>query len=166
MPPEFAGYQLSVTLIDQGSNRSTLRYALTAATAEAAETDAATILTLLGAVTDAEVLSYHVGGVWEDPDVTYGAGEIENVAIASCRIDAEEVKYASVRIPAPVDGIFVAASGPLYNELDPSDNPLRSYLAIFATGNEATLSDGETIVDPTQAGSFKGHRTHRKSRRG
>lgn len=159
------GFFLNVTLSDQGGNKATLRYDLVAANFTDAQTARTAILALLGAVTDAQVVSYSLGeGFVEDTDF-YGSGEIENVGLAVCKLTTDG-KTVNVRIPAPVDGIFVAASGPDYNELDPADADLQAYLAIWEAAGYATISDGESVRETSTAGNFWGKRIHRGSRLG
>lgn len=160
------GYVLMVVLSDQGGNKSTLRFDMTATDAATAATDAATIIAALGAVTTAQIVSYSVNHVYQEDTDLYGEGESENVASISARIDSAQTKYATLRIPAPVDGIFQAAEGPLYNQIDPADTDLGVYLSVFATGHQALVSDGEALLDPTVAGNVTGKRIHRKSRKG
>lgn len=160
------GWYLSVVLADNGGNKSTLRYDLTAADAATAATDASTIMTELGPVTDAAIVGYSLGERFEEDTTFYGSGEIENIASISARIDSADQKWATIKIPAPAAGIFKAASGPDYNLVDVADADLVAYLNLFATGNEALLSDGEALVSPGTAGNVTGKRIHRGSRRG
>lgn len=161
------GFSLSVTLSDQGGNKSTLKYDLVAADFATAVTAAATVIAALDAVTDAAIVAYSLAERFEEDTSAFGLGEVENVASIVARIDAAEQKYATIRIPAPVDGIFQAASGPLYNVVDPADVALVAYLDIWdSTGGVANLSDGEKLVDPGTAGNVTGKRIHRGSRRG
>lgn len=162
------GYFVNVTVVDSGGNKGTLRYALTAATIADAVTDAATIISTLNAVTDGVVIGYSVGEAFEEDTNFFAATgvHIENVALISAKIDDPEIKYASLRIPAPVDGIFLAASGPNYNKVDPADAALVAYLQNFETAGIATVSDGEVLESPGTAGNVTGKRIHRGSRKG
>lgn len=160
------GWYLNVTLSDQGGNKSVLKYDLTAANATDAATDAATILAALAAVTDAAISGYALGEGFEDEAALYGTGEVENVALVSAKIDTDEVKWATFRIPAPADGIFKASSGPGYNVVDAADTDLVAYANLFATGAECLISDGEALDSPGTAGNLYGKRIHRKSRKG
>lgn len=162
------GYFATVTCVDSGGNKSTLTYRLSAATIADALTDAATIITRLNAVTDAVILSYRVGEQFEEDSAYYAAAgvQIEDRASLSCVIDAGELKYATLLIPSPTIGIFVASTGPNSNVVDPADTDLVTYLTTFATGGIATLSDGETLLSPGTAGNVTGKRIHRGSRKG
>jgi len=156
-------------LRDSGDNESVLRFGVdptsgdTDFTANLAALGA--LVTDLMAVTNANVASY--GLTWEVPNTDSAAAgsEIEAIGLISSRIDAEEEKWTNLRIPAPVDGIFVATSGPSRNVVDPSDADLGSYLENFETGGVFTVSDGETLLEAGVANT-KGKRIHRGSRNG
>lgn len=160
------GFKGVVTLSDQGGNRAVLRWDLTGADYATAFGEMSGMITSLNAVTDAQIIHWSVNHVYEEDTTYYGSGEVENVASISARIDDAEVKYATIRIPAPVDGIFQAATGPLYNVVDPADADLVTYLSHWETGAEALLSDGESLLDVATAGNVTGKRIHRKSRKG
>jgi len=160
------GWYLHVILVDQGGNKSVLRYDLTAADASTAAADAATVMAELGPVTDAAITGYALGEKFEEDATFFGNGEIENIAALSARLDTDEQKFATIKIPAPADGIFKAASGPDYNVVDVADADLVAYLNLFATGEQAYLSDGEALLSPGTAGNVTGKRIHRGSSKG
>ena len=160
------GFFLTATVVDQGGNQATLRYELVAADFAAAETAAAGILTFLDAVSGAQVVSYRVGEAFAENADFYGAGEIENIAQITSKL-VTDGKTANIKIPAPLDGVFVAASGPDYNVVDPADAAVINYVSIWEAGSGyATLSDGESVRDSATAGNFYGKRIHRGSRKG
>lgn len=160
------GFFLTVTVADQGGNQATLRYDLVAADFTAASTAAAGILTFLGAVSGAQVQSYRVGEAYAEDTDFFGSGEIENIAQITAKLTTDG-KTANIKIPAPLDAIFVAASGPDYNVVDPSDTAVINYVSIWEAGTGyATLSDGESVRDSATAGNFYGKRVHRGSRKG
>lgn len=163
------GYFANITLVDSGGNKSTMRYDLSSVDLTTAAVDAATLASRLGAITDAVVLSYSVGEKFEEDTTFYAAAgvHVEDVALLSCKIDDPEIKYVSLRVPAPVVGIFQQATGPNSNLVDPTDADLQTYLGSFATtGGIATVSDGETLEDPSVSGNVTGKRIHRGSRKG
>jgi len=160
------GFSLDLVLVDNGGNRSGMRFDLNSADFTEATADATSIVNAVEGVTDALIRSYRLAEVFEEDTELYGDGEVENVASISARIDNAEVKFATLRIPAPSDGIFQAAEGPLYNVVDPADAALVAFLALYATGGVAFTSDGETLLSPGTAGNVTGKRIHRKSRKG
>jgi hypothetical protein len=162
------GFFATITLADSGGNKSTLRYELVAADIETAETDTATIITRLNAVTDGVIVGYTVGEAFEE-NATFLAAEgvqVENVAMLSARISNAKEKYAQLRIPAPTIGIFQQTTGSKSNVVDNTDADLLTYLSTFVTGGLATVSDGEILLNPSAAGNLSGKRIHRGSRKG
>lgn len=157
------GFWLSVTLRDNGGNETTRRYQLSSADATAAGTDSATILAALGAVTDAVIVSWFNYQMFVEDAFAYpGSGvEIENLALLAFDIVDHPEKTATLTIPAPAPAIFVATSGAGANIVNTSNAAVIAYGALFQTGGEALISDGEvaqTLVS--------GKRIHRKSSRG
>lgn len=141
------GYWLTVSLVDNGGNVSTLRYELTSADAATAVTDAATIIAALDAVTNAVISNYSWGERFAENAFAYPAAGIENEDKASVTVllDGAGAKKANFKIPAPVIGVFMGATGPSANEVDVLDAALVTYGGIFEAGGEAYISDGETM---------------------
>lgn len=143
------GYSLTIVLKDTGNNSTTMGFELTAVTAAAAETDALAIIAVLNPVTDATIVSYRVShGFIEDNFSFPAAAEIEKKASIVALIDGESVKTCTIKIPAPNVGIFQGTDGKAFNLVDIADTALLSYLLVFQTAGEATISDGEVMGDP------------------
>lgn len=159
------GFFLTVDLVDQGGNKSTLRYDLVAADFATAETDAATIIAALNAVTTALIYAYRLGEKYVEDTLAFGAGEIENIGLVTAKL-VTPGKTVNVKIPAPEDTLFVGASGPDYNEMDPNEALTQAYLAIWENPGQAVISDGEYLRDSATAGNWTGKRIHRGSRKG
>jgi len=143
------GWRLTVTLNDTSGSSSTLTFDLVAADQLTASTDAATILTALGNVTDSVVGQYFLGEVFAEDALTLPANA-ENAIKASVSLYLEGAgqKRANLKIPAPNIGLFTATSGPGYNVVDGADTALEAYIDLFqTTGGVATISDGETVRD-------------------
>lgn len=166
------GTFLNVVLADAAGNKSTLNYKLDFADLDALNTGATTItdiLAALNAVTDAQVVSYNMGEAFAEDASFYGAAgsEVENVALITAKVDgATPGKSVSLRVPAPNDGVFLGTTGENRNILDTADAAMRTYLALFTADGHIEVSDGESIEDPTAAGTWKGKRIHRGSRNG
>lgn len=157
------GWWLRCSLVDNGANVTTKRYELTAADAATAATDVAAIIAALNAVTDAVMVSYSYGEEFVEESVSYPAAGIENENKASitCLLDTGGGKKANFKIPAPVIGLFVASTGSSANIVDIEDADLVTYAALFEAGNEAFISDGETLDV-----MLKGKRISARNRRG
>jgi len=158
-----SGFWLSVTLRDNGGNDTTRRYQLTSADAAAAATDSATILAALNAVTDAVIVGwFNYEAFVEDAFAYPGSGvEIENLALLDFDIVDHPEKSATLTIPAPAPAIFVATSGAGANIVNTANAAVIAYAALFQTGGESFISDGETAQT-----LVSGKRIHRKSSRG
>lgn len=161
------GWELTVTLVDQGGNTSNLRFDLVAADYTTASLDVVNdIIPAIDQGTDAALSSYRLIEKFEDAAVDFGTGEAENVALITAKIAGAQGKYANIRIPAPVDAMFVAASGPDYNTVNPSANAASDWVDLYsaAVGAVCLISDGEQLEGT--AGTWYGKRIHRGSRRG
>lgn len=160
-----------VTLADCQGNKSTLRFTVNKTDLADLSTDIADLtgvgglLSDLEAVTDAKVTGYRVGVSFAENGTPFAdAGvNVEEVAEITARINATAEKYAVIRIPAPVTGIFISDTGKTANTVDPADSDLQSFLANFQS--LAKLSDGENIADPATAGNVTGKRIFRASRK-
>jgi hypothetical protein len=159
--------KISVQVVDTGGNTSRKVYptSLTVAVDGIAAIEAArdAVVAALNAVTDGVVLKTGILLGQTEDTALFGAGEIENVALITVNL-ATQGKKAVMSIPAPVDGIFVGASGPNYNIVDPTDAAVLAYLALFETGGDFTLSDGEQLDDTTPFNY--GKRIHKASTKG
>lgn len=160
------GFELSVSLVDNGGNTTNRVFSLVATDHATATTDAGTILTALDAVTDSVVSGYRIVEVYgEDAFAFPSAGvENENQASLTLNIDGVGLKKANYKIPAPVIGLFTAPTGSGANVVDVSDAALNTFIDVFETGGIATLSDGETLNPTTPIDS--GKRISAKSLRG
>jgi hypothetical protein len=157
------GFWLVVTLRDNGGNETTKTYQMVAADADTAATDAATVITALNAVTDAVIVSYFTYERFIEDAFAYpGDGvQVENLALLDFDLVDHPEKTATVTIPAPNIGIFVASSGSGANVVDTSDAALIAFRDLFRTGGQLLISDGEVAES-----LVRGRRIHRKSLRG
>lgn len=163
------GYGLSVVLVDSGDNKAVLRYVLNSADAVTAATDAASIMTALNAITGAVISKYTLHHLYEENSFSWPAGgvNVEERATVTARLGTSPSKSHTLHIPAPVDALFVATSGPDRNRVDVTETTLQDYIDLFGSGAEAEISDGEYINTAlANHGILEGKRTHRRSSRG
>jgi len=136
-----------------------------------------TAMPLLQALSKAKMVSAtFTWGYFEDDPVTDATnGEVEEKAEISCALVLSgsgpgQTTKATISIPAPVDALFQATSGSLYNVVEPSNAALQSALALYETGfgvaGAFTLSDYQGIQDPTLPGNVSGKRIHKGSKKG
>jgi len=159
------GWKFTVKLVDNGSNTAQRVYDLVAASAAAAATAATAIMAALNAVTDAVITGYTLGEVFQDdadPTLPASGVQVEDQALLILGLTGYTTKTATISIPAPNPGIFVATSGPQANVVDPADAAVLTYVGLFApTTGVATVSDGEEAD-----GMRAGHRRHIASNSG
>jgi len=141
------GWFLSATLVDNGANVTTLQFALRSADATEAATDSAAVIAALDAVTDSVISDYYIKNRYSENALAYPAAGIENENKASITalLAGAGNKKANIKIPAPVIGLFTAASGGGANVVDLSDADLVTYTDLFRSGNECYISDGEDL---------------------
>lgn len=143
------GWRLTVSLADTSGSISTLTYELTSADVVEATAATTTILAALNAITKSSVVSYVLGEVYAEDAVTLPA-DAENAIKASISVYLEGLgqKRANIKIPAPVNAIFTAATGPGFNVVSGSAASVTGYIDLFeTTAGVATISDGETVRD-------------------
>lgn len=160
-------WQTTVSLVDNGGNVTNRTYRNRATSQTEAETAAADLVVKLGDVSDCAIKAYSVTRVFEDSGVLFPADagvQIENQAEVVVELAGAGQKTATMNIPAPKIGIFVASGGPGANNVDISDADFAAFLGLFQTVigvNGYSLSDGEIV-----SYAIDGKRIHRKSRRG
>lgn len=183
------GLFINVVLVDAGGNKSTMRLKPDPAAAGYANLEAlggaagqarlTYVLNTLALVTNARVISYNIGESFAENDSLLQFGpagsEVERLASIVGPINGAVGKYHTLKIPSPVDGIFVSdgAPGPNKNQVDPADADLQAWLSLFqATIADADpysgdffVSDGEKLADIT-ASNVQGKQIHRGSRKG
>ena len=141
------GWWLTSTLVDNGGNVTTKRYDLRASDATTAATDVAAIIAAPNAITDSVMSGYRYGEEFIEDSFAYPAAGVENENKASitCLLTTGGAKKANLKIPAPVIGIFVDTTGPSANVVDVTNAALLTYAALFESGGEAYISDGEDL---------------------
>lgn len=143
-----AGFELSVTVVDQGNTPSVLTYDLRGADAATAATQTATVLAALDPRTKSAIAGYRLTEVFVEDALTLptdGANNAEKASV-SVLLSGAGKKLANVKIPAPADSLFAAATGRGYNTV--LESAITPYLDLYkVTGGVANLSDGEQASD-------------------
>ncbi len=105
-----------------------------------ARTAAAGLATDLAALTEAELLWYHIG-----EEVTYtdtadsGANVDEGLTMV---VDKPDSKRGNLKVPAPINAVFNADG-----TLDLTHSAVTAYVTNFQSGGDFTFSDGEKVVN-------------------
>lgn len=156
-------FELVVQIADNSGKTTKKTFELQSATAGDAATDSAAILAALGAITAGAIKSYSINQVFVENALVLPASgvENENQALLTIRLASDPTKYGTVAVPAADPAIFVATSGAGANTVDTGNADVNTFVALYTTGNEAYLSDGE-LADV--ALDFSGKRRHVASR--
>jgi len=156
-------YTLTVTVVDNGGDVTSRTFSLVSADETEALTDGATVLAAFLALTDAVEVSHQIGINFVNDNLAFPASGIENQnqALLDFLITDDPTKHATLSIPAPKPGIFLATSGPSAEVIDTGDAAVIAFAALFLPAGQATLSDGETVD-----ALVSGKRRHVRSRRG
>lgn len=149
------GFELIVTVSDTSGSKTRKTYILTAGDFATAQTDSALILTALGNITKGVISSYQIKETfYEDALVlpTVPIAQNAEKAIMSGQL-AGTPDSAPVSVPAPIEAIFGAATGPANNQVTYAAQ-VQAYMGIFEVGGLATVSGGQTFI--AGAGQFLG----------
>lgn len=160
-----SGYEVTVSVRDNGGQASTLRYELSAVDMTEAETTANDIIAFLLGVTDSVVASYRVSAVREENALVLPPAGVQNQNKASVTVNlANSAKRANLKIPAPKIDIFAGLTGAAADVVDATNGALLSYVGLYEAGGGVLISDGELVstANPIDGGK----RIHAKSNRG
>jgi len=138
-----SGYFASVSLTDTQGDVSTLKFELTSADFTAAQADTATIVAAVNGVTAATISSISISYVRDEDAFAFPVGADNGVRARMTFQLAGSIEKATLDIPSPDEGIWVAASGPNNNIVDTVDAAVVAYVSLFQAGEQAFLSDGE-----------------------
>lgn len=160
-----SGFEGSITVADQGNNRSTLSYEMNPATVmdfPTALTAMQGLISDLITVTTSTVVAYRATEVFREDAIVLPT-DAQNENKASVSFTKSDGQTGNFKIPAPDEGIFVGAAGTgaLNNVVDVTDLALVAYADNFVSGANFTISDGEFLVQ-----MVNGKRIHAKSNRG
>lgn len=139
-------YELSVRLGATNDKTVTKRFTLQADTHANALVEAGIILAALANVSAGAIAGYSINTVFiEDAYARPSSEDAEygEEAILVGRIDGQPLKSYSLRIPFPRIGLFVAAAGRNRDIIDVNDTAVLAWVALFADGGQAYVSDGE-----------------------
>ena len=156
------GYWGWNTRVDTGGQRTTLHYQLRGADEIAAAANMTAIRAALNAITDTVEAAYGLGYRYEEDDLSYPAGDVQNENKLSCTVVlAGGQKRANFKVPGPKVGCFVAATGPGNNECNVNAGIVTDYFDLFTLAGAAYISDGEDALLLES-----GKRIHAKSNKG
>ena len=164
------GFEISVTVQDNGKGRSTLTYIcdpLTVPDFATAQTARTAIVTALGNVTEGIIVGTSLKEIQYENAIVYPASniEIENKASVSLQIEGKN-KKANIRIPAVSPGLFNGLSGAAADQIDVGNAALIIYVGNFLPSGYFTISDGEKVATSPANGIIVGKRISAKNNNG
>lgn len=153
-----------INMVDNGGDQTTKRFELNAADSAAATVIQTNLLAAWNNMTDAKVVSYftYQEEVSDVEALPPSGVERENVALLQFQIRDKPNKAATMAVPAPKPGIFIATSGSGAEQIDTGDPAVMAFRDLFISDPPSVfISDGES------AGVLiGGKRIHRASSHG
>lgn len=165
------GFEVTVTVADNGNNRGTYTYVCDPtnvpdfATAQTARTS---IVTALDTLTQCIIVGTSLKEVQYEDTIVYPASlvELENKASITYQILGQN-KKGNLKIPAPIPALFNGTAGSAANQVDVTNAALTTYVGNFFSAGYFTISDGEKIAqDPNSNGVIVGKRISAKNNNG
>jgi len=165
------GFEITVSVADNGGNVSTLTYVcdpVTVVDFATAQTAEISIRGALAAVTDSVVVGSSIKEKRYNNAIVLPATGVQNENKASVTLQIEgQNKKANMKIPAPKATLFNGTSGEAADQIDVTDALLTTYFGNFLPAGYFTLSDGEKVsTDPNGNGIIVGKRIHAKNNNG
>jgi len=143
------GWELSISLVDNGANVTTLSWqANTAVVTDYATAQAArdALVTDLAAISDSVIVGTRLTEVEYNDSVAYPVAGVENENKASITYLIQGTnKKGNLQIPAPKIAIFVNPSGPSANVVNVQQALVTAYCDNFRTTGGWYVSDGESL---------------------
>lgn len=159
-------FDITINIIDNGRNRRSWSYPMTAADHATAVTDAAVILAAFEAVCAGGTVSYSIKNTFANDSLVVPADpevQAEVSALLLMEDSVNAIKHHHARIPCPELDVFLETDGDGANIVDKAHSDVTDFAALFDTAGELTISDGESIK---VAGLISGRRVTRRSSRG
>lgn len=143
------GWELSISLVDNGANTTTLSWqANTAVVTDLATAQAArdALVTDLDAISNSVIVGTRLTEVQYNDAVAYPAAGVENEDKASISYLIQDTnKKGNLQVPAPVIGAFVHTTGPSANIVNIAAGVVTNYCDNFRTTGGWYVSDGESL---------------------
>lgn len=157
------GWFLTVSVVDQQADTSTLTYEINAADAAAAIAERDAIVAELSNRTLSAIKTTSLSFIQDEAALVIPTNGADNSIKASITWAKVGGGYADQEIPAPADDTWVAPSGVNNNIVNGA--VFGAWAALFAVGGSAFISDGESLTaTPFVAGERVTRRRGRRRR--
>jgi len=139
-------FEVTVKLVDEGTNFSTLTFECQDTVYADVVTAKTALLAALANVTGCIVRRVSINEIWKNDAPSYPSGvETANKLSMTVGLDGGIDKKGNLKLPGPLDALFGASGTAGFNVLDTSNAAILTYTAMFESGNEFYLSDGDTL---------------------
>ena len=137
-------FEITARLVDEGANFSTMRFQCRDTAYADVVVAKTNLVAALDAVTDCVIQRVTISEVWSNDAFAYPTDvETANKLSMSIELTGGLGKKANLKVPGPVDGIFGASGTAGFNVLDTANALILTYVALFESGGEFYISDGE-----------------------
>lgn len=147
----FDGWYIGLSLMDNQGDITNIEYETVATSEAEAQVILDGIYAAFVLLSQSMIVGTTISKRLVESAPAYNAGADNSTKARTTVLLSGGTKKATFTIPAPVEGLFTAPSGPNNNVVDVTNTNLLDLMAWFgdqAPGNGALISDGETIDSP------------------
>jgi len=139
-------FEITVKLVDEGANFSTMTFQCRDAAYADAVLAKTALVAALDAVTDCVIQRVSINEVWANDAFAYPTGvETANKLSMTVELAGGIGKKANIKVPGPIDALFGASGTAGFNTLDTSNAAIGTYTDLFKAGGDFYISDGEDL---------------------
>lgn len=165
------GFEISITLMDNGGNKSTMQFVCDPANVTNyadAQTARTAMISALGGISQSVIVGTALKEIQYEDAIVYPASLVENENKASITLQIlGKNKKANIRIPAPEPVIFNGLSGGGANQVDTTQALVTTLAGMFHATGYFLISDGEKVaLSPNGNGVVVGKRISAKNNNG
>ena len=139
-------FEITVKLVDEGTNFSTLTFQCQDTLYADAVIAKTALVAALANVSGCVIQRVSINEVWQNDAFAYPADvETANKLSMTVELEGGTGKKANIKIPGPLAALFGASGTAGFNVLDTGNAAIGVYAALFENGNEFYISDGEFL---------------------
>ncbi len=139
-------FEITIKLVDEGANFSTLTFQCRDAAYADCVTAKTALIAALDAITNCVIQRVSINEVWKNDAFAYPAGvETANKLSMTVELAGGIGKKANIKVPGPIDAMFGASGTAGYNSLDTGNAAIITYTNLFKAAGDFYVSDGEDL---------------------
>lgn len=137
-------FEITIKLVDEGANHSTLTFKCRDTAYADVVTAKTALIAALDAVTDCVIQRVSINEVWQNDAFAYPSGvETANKLSITAELAGGIGKKANMKIPGPIDAMFGASGTAGFNTLNTANAAIITYTNLFKAAGDFYISDGE-----------------------